>query len=59
MSRTASAEQQKATAGTEPPVPAIATSGLHKAYGSRVALHDLTLTVPPAVTAATTRQISA
>ena len=47
MSRTASAEQQKATAGTEPPVPAIATSGLHKAYGSRVALHDLTLTVPP------------
>jgi ABC-2 type transport system ATP-binding protein len=47
MSRTASAEQEKATAGTEPPVPAIATSGLHKAYGSRVALHDLTLTVPP------------
>jgi ABC-2 type transport system ATP-binding protein len=47
MSRTASAEQEKATAGTEPPVRAIATSGLHKAYGSRVALHDLTLTVPP------------
>jgi ABC-2 type transport system ATP-binding protein len=47
MSRTASAEQQQATAGTEPPVPAIATSSLHKAYGARVALHDLTLTVPP------------
>jgi ABC-2 type transport system ATP-binding protein len=46
MSRTASAEQQGAVAGTSEGVPAIATSGLRKAYGSRVALHDLTLTVP-------------
>ena len=46
MSRTASAEHGEAIAGTEPPVPAIATSGLRKAYGSRTALHDLTLTVP-------------
>ena len=46
MSRTASAEQQGAVAGTSEGVPAIATSGLRKTYGSRVALHDLTLTVP-------------
>ena len=46
MSRTASAEQQGAVAGTSEGVPAIATSGLCKTYGSRVALHDLTLTVP-------------
>jgi ABC-2 type transport system ATP-binding protein len=47
MSRTASAEQEQATAGTGGSVPAIATSGLRKAFGSRVALHDLTLTVQP------------
>jgi ABC-2 type transport system ATP-binding protein len=47
MSQTASAEQEQATAGTGGSVPAIATSGLRKAFGSRVALHDLTLTVPP------------
>ena len=47
MSRTASAEQARATAGTGSTVPAIATSGLRKAYGSRVALHDLTLAVQP------------
>jgi len=46
MSPTASAEQAGAVAGTSGEVPAIATSGLRKAYGSRVALHDLTLTVP-------------
>jgi ABC-2 type transport system ATP-binding protein len=46
MSPTASAEQQGAVAGTSVEAPAIATSGLRKAYGSRVALHDLTLTVP-------------
>jgi ABC-2 type transport system ATP-binding protein len=46
MSPTASAEQQGAVAGTSEEAPAIATSGLRKAYGSRVALHDLTLTVP-------------
>ena len=46
MSRIASAEQQGAVAGTSEGVPAIATSGLRKAYGSRTALHDLTLTVP-------------
>ena len=46
MSQTASAEQAGAVAGTSDGVPAIATSGLHKAFGSRVALHDLTLTVP-------------
>jgi ABC-2 type transport system ATP-binding protein len=46
MSRTAWTEQQ-ATAGTDSPVPAIAMSGLHKAFGSRVALHDLTLAVQP------------
>jgi ABC-2 type transport system ATP-binding protein len=46
MSRTASAEQQGAVAGTSEGVPAIATSGRRKTYGSRVALHDLTLTVP-------------
>jgi ABC-2 type transport system ATP-binding protein len=43
---TASAERA-AVAGTGSAVPAIATSGLHKAFGSRVALHDLTLHVPP------------
>jgi ABC-2 type transport system ATP-binding protein len=46
MSPTASAEQAGAVAGTPSEVPAIATSGLRKAFGSRVALHDLTLTVP-------------
>jgi ABC-2 type transport system ATP-binding protein len=46
MSPTASAEQQGAVAATSEEAPAIATSGLRKAYGSRVALHDLTLTVP-------------
>ena len=45
MSRTASPEQAGAVAGTRSGVPAIATSGLRKAYGSRVALHDLTLAV--------------
>jgi ABC-2 type transport system ATP-binding protein len=47
MSRTASPEQEAATAGTGSGVPAIATSGLRKSYGSRVALHDLTLAVQP------------
>jgi ABC-2 type transport system ATP-binding protein len=47
MSRTASAEQRQAIAGTGGSVPAIATSRLHKAFGPRVALHDLTLTVQP------------
>jgi len=46
MSPTASAEQAGAVAGTSDGVPAIATSGLRKTYGTRVALHDLTLTVP-------------
>ena len=46
MSRTASAEQQGAVAGASEEAPAIATSGLRKTYGARVALHDLTLTVP-------------
>ena len=46
MSRTASADQT-ASAGTSVEVPAIATSGLRKAFGSRVALHDLTLRVEP------------
>jgi ABC-2 type transport system ATP-binding protein len=46
VSRTASAEQA-AVAGTPGAVPAIATSGLRKAYGTRVALHDLTLAVQP------------
>ena len=45
MSRTASAEPAEATAGTGQPVPAVATSALHKAYGRRAALHDLTLEV--------------
>ena len=45
MSPTASAEQAGAVAGTLGEVPAIATSGLRKTYGTRVALHDLTLTV--------------
>jgi ABC-2 type transport system ATP-binding protein len=43
---TASAERA-AVAGTGSTVPAIATSGLHKAFGSRVALHDLALQVQP------------
>jgi len=47
MSRTASTEQATAVAGTGSEVPAIATSGLRKAYGARVALHDLTLRVQP------------
>jgi ABC-2 type transport system ATP-binding protein len=46
MSPTASAERAGAVAGTSEVVRAIATSGLRKAYGTRVALHDLTLTVP-------------
>jgi ABC-2 type transport system ATP-binding protein len=45
MSRAASAERAGSIAGTGPPVPAIATSALHKAFGRRVALHDLTLEV--------------
>jgi ABC-2 type transport system ATP-binding protein len=45
MSPTASAEQAGAIAGTASEVPAIATSTLHKAFGPRVALHDLTLQV--------------
>jgi ABC-2 type transport system ATP-binding protein len=45
MSRTASAELAESTAGTGRPVPAVATSALHKAFGRRVALHDLTLEV--------------
>jgi ABC-2 type transport system ATP-binding protein len=44
MSRAASAEPA-AIAGTGTTVPAIATSGLRKAFGPRVALHDLTLEV--------------
>jgi ABC-2 type transport system ATP-binding protein len=48
MSRTASAEEWAgATAGTGSAVPAVATSGLHKAFGPRVALHDLTIKVEP------------
>ena len=47
MSRTASADQAAGIAGTGSAVPAIATSGLRKSYGSRVALHDLTLAVQP------------
>ena len=47
MSRTASADQTASIAGTGSAVPAIATSGLRKSFGSRVALHDLTLTVQP------------
>jgi len=45
MWQTASAERGEPIAGTGPSVPAIATSGLHKAYGRRVALYDLTLQV--------------
>jgi ABC-2 type transport system ATP-binding protein len=45
MWRTASAEQGEGIAGTGSPVPAIATSGLHEAYGRRVGLYDLTLQV--------------
>src|SRR5919197_5446376 len=45
MSRTASADQAGSIAGTGPPAPAIATSGLHKSFGRRIALHDLTLEV--------------
>src|SRR6266498_1790607 len=45
MSRTASAELAESTAGTGRPVPAVATSALHKAFGRRVALYDLTLEV--------------
>jgi ABC-2 type transport system ATP-binding protein len=45
MWRAASAERDASIAGTGPPVPAIATSSLHKAFGRRVALHDLTLQV--------------
>ena len=45
MSQTASADQAAEIAGTGSAVPAIATSGLRKVFGARVALHDLTLTV--------------
>jgi ABC-2 type transport system ATP-binding protein len=45
MSRTASAKRAVSTGGTDSPVPAIATSSLCKAFGRRVALHDLTLEV--------------
>jgi ABC-2 type transport system ATP-binding protein len=45
MSRPASTERAQPIAGTGAPVPAIAASALHKAYGRRVALHDLTLQV--------------
>jgi ABC-2 type transport system ATP-binding protein len=45
MSRTASADRKQRVAGTGQPVPAIATSALRKAFGSRVALHGLTLEV--------------
>jgi ABC-2 type transport system ATP-binding protein len=45
MSRTASADRKGRVAGTGQPVPAIATSAVRKAYGSRVALHGLTLEV--------------
>src|SRR5262245_2562998 len=45
MSRTASAERPESSAGTDNPVPALATSALRKAFGRRVALHDLTLEV--------------
>ena len=45
MSRTASAERAEPTAGTGQPVPAVVASALHKAFGRRVALHDLTLQV--------------
>ena len=47
MSRTASADEAAQVAGTGSAVPAIATSGLRKTFGSRVALHDLTLAVQP------------
>jgi ABC-2 type transport system ATP-binding protein len=46
VSRAASAERP-AVAGTGGTVPAIATSGLRKTYGARVALHDLTVQVEP------------
>jgi ABC-2 type transport system ATP-binding protein len=39
--------EQAAVAGTSSEVPAVATSGLRKDYGSRVALHDLSLAVRP------------
>jgi ABC-2 type transport system ATP-binding protein len=45
VSRTASADRAERVAGTGPPVPAISASALHKAFGRRVALHDLTLEV--------------
>jgi ABC-2 type transport system ATP-binding protein len=45
MSPTASADQQEQVAGTGQPVPAIAMSAVHKAFGGRVALHGLTLEV--------------
>jgi ABC-2 type transport system ATP-binding protein len=47
MSRTASADRRDRVAGTGPPVPAIAMSAVHKAFGGRVALHGLTLEVAP------------
>ena len=47
MSRTASADQTAGIAGTGSAVPAIATSSLRKDFGTRVALHDLTLAVQP------------
>jgi ABC-2 type transport system ATP-binding protein len=45
MSRAASADQKDHVAGTGQPVPAIAMSSVHKAFGGRVALHGLTLEV--------------
>jgi ABC-2 type transport system ATP-binding protein len=47
MSRTASADPTDQVAGTVEPVPAITTSAVRKAFGGRVALHDLTLEVGP------------
>jgi ABC-2 type transport system ATP-binding protein len=45
MSPTASAEHAEPIAGTAAAVPAIVASAIHKVYGRRVALHDLTLEV--------------
>ena len=45
MSRAASADRAERVAGTGSPVPAIAASAVHKAFGRRVALHGLTLEV--------------
>jgi ABC-2 type transport system ATP-binding protein len=45
MSRTASADRARPVAGSGPPPPAIAASGVQKAFGRRVVLHGLTLEV--------------